>query len=220
MSDSDRSDDPPQPILIQASVHVDPAASGPLEEPPSAPSTIVVAPSEQTAQIEKALAKVQFLLNNEPNVGGLVVLSGVLAFGVPFLLLFASIESNSFTDGGINLCWSSFFAGIVLALVASYQHEAWKKALQQAKAEAVEAANMSLPEHGDYRKVTLVCVAMFTIGLAFGNVVLLWVGLLSPFPWLLSRAGSNNDINRAFARVKDENKKEEDEEYNPMSDDP
>lgn len=211
MSDRSRSDDPPQPILIQASVHVDPAASGPLEVPPSAPSTIVVAPSEQTNQIEKALAKVQFLLNNEPNVGGLVVLSGVLAFGVPFLLLFASIESNSFTDGGINLCWSSFFAGIVLALVASYKHEAWKKALQQAKAEAVEAANMSLPEHSDYRKVTLVCVAMFTIGLAFGNVVLLWVGLLSPFPWLLSRAGSNNDINQAFARVKDENKKEEDE---------
>ena len=210
----------PQPILIQASVHVDPAESGPLEEPPSAPSTIVVAPSEQTTQIEKALAKVQFLLNNEPNIGGLVALSGVLAFGVPLLLLFASIESNSYTDGGINLCCSSFVAGSVLALLASHKHATWKKALQQAKAEAVEAANMSLPEPGDYRKVALVGVAMFTIGLAFENGVLLLVGLLLPFPWLSSTAGRNNDINQAFARVKDENKKEVDEEHNPRSDHP
>ena len=209
MSDGLQPDGPPQPILIRGSDHGNPLVSGQEGHvrPEAAPSMMVVGRLGEASDVEKHLAKVRFLLENKPDINNMLALSIVLMFAVPFILLVAS-DADILLDDGITVCCFSSIAGFVLLLVASHKHSAWNKALQQAKATSVDAAGMSLPEPGDYRKAAVVGSSLFMLGLAFENGVLLLVGLLLPVPWLASRMGGQNDINQAFARLEEQRKKQ------------
>jgi hypothetical protein len=161
----------------------------------------------EISDVEKYLAKVRFLLEQKPNINNMVALSMVLMFAIPFLLVVAS-DADILLGDGITVCCFSSIAGFVLLVVAGQKHSAWEKALQQAKAEAVEAASMALPKPGDYRKAAVVGSTMFTLGLAFENGVLLLVGLLLLVPWLSSTMSRQNDVNQAFARLEAQRKKQ------------
>ena len=168
---------------------------------------VVVGRQGEASDVEKHLAKVHFLLENKPDINNMLALSMALMFAVPFILLVAS-DADILLDDGITVCCFSSIAGFVLLLVASQKHSAWNKALQQAKAASVEAASMSLPESGDYRKAAVVGSTVFMLGLVFENGVLLLVGLLLPVPWLASTMGYQNDVNQAFARLEEQRKKQ------------
>ena len=171
---------------------------------------MVVGTQGETSDVEKHLAKVRFLLEHKPDINNIVALSMVLMFAVPFVLVVAS-DAEILLDDGITVCCFSSIAGFVLLLVASHKHSAWNKTLQQAKTASVEAANMSPPEPGDYRIAAVVGSTLFMIGLAFENGLLLLVGLLLPVPWLASTMSRQNDIDQAFARLKEHRKKQGEE---------